>query len=66
MPKAIYYLGLYCYLAAFLSDHGVHCNTTYPGGEVNTWDKKFVQRLSALIPLGQMARKDVPCSNEIP
>jgi NAD(P)-dependent dehydrogenase (short-subunit alcohol dehydrogenase family) len=51
-------LGLTRYLATYWIDKGVRCNALSPGGVYDGQDEKFVQRLSSLIPMGRMARKD--------
>lgn len=51
-------LGLTRYLATYWVDKGVRCNALSPGGIYSGQDEKFVQRLSTLIPMGRMARKD--------
>lgn len=51
-------VGLTRYLATYWADKGVRCNALSPGGVFNGQGEAFVQRLSALIPLGRMAEKD--------
>lgn len=51
-------LGLTRYLATYWCERGVRCNAISPGGVFNGQPEDFVQRLSALIPLGRMARVD--------
>ena len=51
-------LGLTRYLATYWCEQGVRCNSISPGGVFNGQPEEFVQRLSALIPLGRMARVD--------
>ncbi len=51
-------LGLTRYLATYWADRGVRTNALSPGGVFNGQDEDFVQRLSALIPLGRMAQRD--------
>jgi NAD(P)-dependent dehydrogenase (short-subunit alcohol dehydrogenase family) len=50
--------GLTRYLATYWADHGVRSNALSPGGIYNGQGEEFVKRLSALIPLGRMAKKD--------
>jgi len=51
-------IGLTRYLATYWADRNVRCNALSPGGVHNGQNEEFVQRLSALIPLGRMASKD--------
>lgn len=51
-------IGLTLYLATYWADKNVRCNALSPGGVFNNQSEEFVQRLSALIPLGRMASKD--------
>jgi len=51
-------VGLTRYLATYWADRGVRSNALSPGGIFNGQGEEFVQRLSALIPLGRMARRD--------
>jgi NAD(P)-dependent dehydrogenase (short-subunit alcohol dehydrogenase family) len=51
-------LGLTRYLATYWSDRGVRANALCPGGVYNGQPEDFLVRLSALIPLGRMARVD--------
>ncbi len=51
-------VGLTRYLATYWADKGVRCNALSPGGVFNGQGDEFVQRLTSLIPLGRMARKD--------
>jgi len=51
-------IGLTRYLATYWSDQGVRANALSPGGVYNGQGEEFVQRLSALIPLGRMAKRD--------
>ena len=51
-------IGLTKYLATYWADHGVRVNSLSPGGVYQHQDPAFVTRLSALIPLGRMARED--------
>lgn len=51
-------IGLTRYLASYWPERGVRCNALSPGGVYTGQADEFVQRLSALIPLGRMASKD--------
>lgn len=51
-------IGLTRYLATYWAEQGVRCNALSPGGVFNGQGEDFVQRLSALIPLGRMASVD--------
>lgn len=51
-------VGLTRYLATYWADKGVRCNALSPGGVFNGQGEEFVQRLTSLIPLGRMARRD--------
>ena len=51
-------VGMTRYVATYWADQGVRANSLSPGGVFNGQGDEFVQRLSALIPLGRMARRD--------
>jgi NAD(P)-dependent dehydrogenase (short-subunit alcohol dehydrogenase family) len=51
-------IGLTRYLAAYWADKCVRVNALSPGGVFDGQPDEFVQRLSALVPLGRMARRD--------
>lgn len=51
-------IGLTRYLATYWSDSGVRANALSPGGIYTGQADEFVQRLSALIPMGRMAKRD--------
>lgn len=51
-------IGLTRYLATYWADSEVRSNALSPGGVYNGQGEEFVQRLSALIPLGRMATHD--------
>ena len=51
-------VGLTKYLSTYWADRGVRANALSPGGVFNGQGEEFVQRLSALIPIGRMAQCD--------
>lgn len=51
-------VGLTRYLATYWADKGVRCNALSPGGVYTGQGEEFVQRLTALIPMGRMASRD--------
>lgn len=51
-------VGLTRYLSTYWADRGVRANALSPGGVFNGQGEEFVQRLSALIPMGRMANID--------
>ena len=51
-------VGLTRYLATYWAEQGVRSNALSPGGVFNGQGEEFVQRLSKLIPLGRMAKRD--------
>ncbi|HET9956466.1 MAG TPA: SDR family oxidoreductase [Polyangiaceae bacterium] len=46
------------YLATYYADRGVRVNALCPGGVQNQQPSDFVERLTALIPMGRMAKRD--------
>lgn len=51
-------IGLTKYLATYWAHRGVRVNALSPGGVFNGQGEQFVNRLSNLIPMGRMARRD--------
>jgi NAD(P)-dependent dehydrogenase (short-subunit alcohol dehydrogenase family) len=51
-------VGMTRYVATYWAERGVRANSLSPGGVFNGQGEEFVQRLSTLIPLGRMARRD--------
>lgn len=51
-------LGLTRYLAGYWAQQNVRVNAISPGGVYNEQPDAFVERLSALIPLGRMAKRE--------
>jgi len=51
-------VGLSRYLATYWAEQNVRSNSLSPGGVFNGQSDEFVRRLSSLIPLGRMARRD--------
>jgi NAD(P)-dependent dehydrogenase (short-subunit alcohol dehydrogenase family) len=51
-------VGLTRYLATYWHESGVRVNALSPGGVFEQQDPDFIARLSALIPLGRMAKAD--------
>ena len=51
-------VGLTRYLATYWADRGVRVNALSPAGVREDQPEEFVRRISRLIPLGRMARRD--------
>jgi NAD(P)-dependent dehydrogenase (short-subunit alcohol dehydrogenase family) len=51
-------IGLTRYLATYWAGRNIRVNSVCPGGVENNQPGDFLQRLSALIPMGRMARVD--------
>ena len=46
------------YISTYWLGSEIRCNALSPGGIYTNQSEEFVTRLSSLIPLGRMARKD--------
>ena len=51
-------VGLTRYLSTYWADSNVRCNALSPGGVYTCQNDEFVERLSNLIPLGRMAKRE--------
>ena len=51
-------VGLTKYLATYWLGRNIRCNSLSPGGVYTKQPEEFVSKLSSLIPLGRMAKKD--------
>lgn len=51
-------VGMTHYVSTYWADRGVRANSLSPGGVFTDQNEDFVRRLSSLIPLGRMARRD--------
>jgi NAD(P)-dependent dehydrogenase (short-subunit alcohol dehydrogenase family) len=51
-------VGMTKYLATYFAEKNIRVNCLSPGGIYNNQPKDFVDRLTNLIPMGRMARKD--------
>ena len=51
-------VGMTKYLATYFAEKNIRVNCLSPGGVYNNQPKEFVDRLTGLIPMGRMARKD--------
>lgn len=51
-------IGMTKYLATYYGDKNIRVNSISPGGVYNGQPEDFVKRLSNLIPMGRMARRD--------
>lgn len=51
-------VGLTKYLATYWLGRNIRCNSLSPGGVYTEQPEEFVSKLSSLIPLGRMAKKD--------
>jgi NAD(P)-dependent dehydrogenase (short-subunit alcohol dehydrogenase family) len=48
-------IGLTKYIATYWAKYNLRCNALAPGGIYNNQDKRFVKKVSKLIPLGRLA-----------
>ena len=51
-------IGMTKYLATYYADKNIRVNSISPGGVYNNQPKEFVDKLTNLIPMGRMAKKD--------
>lgn len=51
-------IGLTKYTASYWGEKNIRCNAIAPGGIYNNQDSSFVKKISQLIPLGRMAKKN--------
>jgi NAD(P)-dependent dehydrogenase (short-subunit alcohol dehydrogenase family) len=51
-------IGLTKYLATYWAKEGIRCNCLIPGGVENNQNKKFLNKINKLIPVGRMAKVD--------
>jgi len=51
-------IGMTKYLSTYWAANKVRCNALSPGGVFTDHDEKFVKKISKLIPMGRMARRD--------
>lgn len=51
-------IGLTKYLATYWAEKGIRCNALCPAGIENGQDPEFIQKLTNLVPMGRMAKKD--------
>ncbi len=51
-------IGLTKYTASYWAKDNIRCNAIAPGGIFNNQDNSFVKKISNLIPLGRMAKKN--------
>ena len=50
--------GLTKYISTYWADKNVRCNSICPGGVFNNQPEEFLEKVSKLIPLGRMAKKE--------
>ena len=51
-------IGLTKYTASYWANKNIRCNAISPGGIKNNQNQEFVRKISKLIPIGRMAKKD--------
>lgn len=51
-------IGLTKYTSTYWANKNIRCNAIAPGGVQNNQDKKFIKKVSNLIPMGRLAKKE--------
>ena len=51
-------IGLTKYIATYWAEKGVRCNALCPAGIENGQEEDFIRKLTNLVPMGRMAKKD--------
>ena len=51
-------IGMTKYLSTYWASNNIRCNALSPGGIFDDHDDKFVKKISELIPMGRMAKRD--------
>jgi NAD(P)-dependent dehydrogenase (short-subunit alcohol dehydrogenase family) len=51
-------IGLTKYTASYWAKSNIRCNAIAPGGIFNYQDKKFINKINKIIPIGRMAKKN--------
>ena len=55
-------IGLTKYTSTYWADKNVRCNSIAPGGVYNKQNKDFLNKVSKLIPLGRLGKKEEVCN----